>query len=49
MNRVKLALLASTSLCLSIGSSHAADLPVKAPVAPVVDPWVGWYAGGNLG
>jgi len=49
MNRVKLAMLASTSLCLSIGSSHAADLPVKAPVAPVVDPWVGWYAGGNLG
>ncbi len=51
MNRAKLALLASTSLCLSFGSSHAADLPLKAPVAPIaaVDPWVGWYAGGNLG
>jgi outer membrane immunogenic protein len=51
MNRAKLAMLASTSLCLSCGFSYAADLPLKAPVAPVaaVDPWVGWYAGGNLG
>jgi outer membrane immunogenic protein len=51
MNRAKLAMLASTSLCLSFGFSHAADLPLKAPIAPVaaVDPWVGWYAGENLG
>ncbi len=51
MNRAKLALLAGTSLCLSFGTSYAADMPVKARVAPVVvaDPWVGWYAGGNIG
>lgn len=51
MNRAKLAMLASTSLCLSCGFSYAADLPVKARVAPVAvtDPWVGWYAGGNIG
>jgi len=51
MNRAKFAMLASTSLCLSFGFAHAADLPVKARVAPVavVDPWVGWYAGGNIG
>ena len=51
MNRVKLAMLTGTSLCLSLGVSYAADLPVKAPVArPVItDPWVGWYVGGNVG
>jgi len=50
MNRMKFAMLASTSLCLSCGLAYGADLPVKAPVAPVVvDPWVGWYAGGNIG
>ena len=51
MNRAKLAMLASTSLCLGFNSSYAADMPLKAPVAPVAvsDPWVGWYAGGNLG
>jgi outer membrane immunogenic protein len=32
-------MLASTSLCLSVGVSQAAP----------VDPWVGWYAGGNIG
>src|SRR5690348_11725614 len=50
MDRVKLAMLASTALCLSCGLSQAADMPVKARVAPVaVDPWVGWYVGGNIG
>ena len=51
MNRAKLALLASTSLCLCWGSSYAADMPVKAHVAPIaaVDPWIGWYVGGNIG
>jgi hypothetical protein len=51
MNRAKLAMLAGTSLCLGFGPSYAADMPVKARVAPVVvsDPWVGWYAGGNIG
>jgi outer membrane immunogenic protein len=39
VNRAKIAMLASTSLCLSVGISHAAP----------VDPWVGWYAGGNIG
>src|SRR5215217_7917265 len=39
MNRAKIAMLASTSLCLSVGISNAAP----------VDPWVGWYAGGNIG
>jgi outer membrane immunogenic protein len=50
MDRVKLALLASTALCLGCGLSQAADMPVKARVAPaVVDPWVGWYVGANIG
>jgi outer membrane immunogenic protein len=51
MYRVKLALLASTSLCMGMGFSQAADIPVRALVvkAPIVDPWVGFYVGGNLG
>jgi outer membrane immunogenic protein len=51
MNRTKLAMLAGTSLCLSFGAAYAADMPVKARVAPVAitDPWVGFYAGGNIG
>jgi outer membrane immunogenic protein len=51
MNRAKLAMLAGTSLCLSFGAAYAADMPVKARVAPVAitDPWVGFYAGGNIG
>ena len=51
MNRAKLAMLASTALCLNFGVSHAADMAVKAPIAPVVvsDPWVGPYVGGNIG
>ncbi len=33
------------------GPVFAADMPVKAPVAPlpVVDPWTGFYVGGNVG
>ena len=42
MNSAKLAILTSTSLCLSFACAHA------APVA-VVDPWVGYYAGANIG
>ena len=51
LNSTKLVLLASTSLVLSCGFSHAADLQVKARVAPIAvsDPWVGWYAGANIG
>lgn len=48
-NRAKIVMLAGTSLCLSFASSQAADLPVKARPVAVVDPWVGWYAGGNIG
>ncbi len=40
MNRFKLATLAGTSICL--GMSQAA-------LAAPADPWVGWYAGGNIG
>jgi outer membrane immunogenic protein len=49
MRRIGLALLASTAL---VGSAVAADMPVKMPVkAPIVvyDPWVGLYAGVNIG
>ena len=50
MNHAKLAILASTSLCLGLSASNAADMALKAPRAPVVtDPWVGFYAGGNIG
>jgi outer membrane immunogenic protein len=32
------------------GAAFAADMPVKAPVAPpVLDPWTGFYLGGNVG
>src|SRR5271169_2124317 len=49
MRRIGLALLGSIAL---VGSAVAADLPVKMPIkAPVVvfDPWVGFYAGANIG
>jgi len=49
MRRIGLALLGSIAL---IGSAAAADMPVKMPVkAPIVvyDPWVGPYAGVNIG
>jgi outer membrane immunogenic protein len=50
MRRIGLALLGSIAL---VGSAVAADMPVKAPVykAPVmvIDPWVGPYAGVNIG
>src|SRR5215470_545404 len=43
MHRAKLALLAGTSLCLAMGSAHA------APPPPPFDPWTGWYVGANFG
>ena len=50
MNHARLAILASTSLCLGFSASNAADMALKAPRAPVaMDPWVGFYAGGNFG
>lgn len=45
-------LLATTVALFSFGcSANAADLPVKAPVAPVVVPfnWSGFYVGGTVG
>jgi outer membrane immunogenic protein len=39
-------------LALSVVSASAADMAVKAPVykaLPVVDPWVGFYVGANVG
>ena len=43
------ALLAAT-LFLFAGSAYAADMPVKAPVAPPPAPtWTGWYIGINGG
>lgn len=53
MSRTKLAILASTALCMGAGAARSAEIPVKAPVykAPVVvsDPWTGFYIGGNVG
>ena len=50
MRRFALALVASIAL---IGSTAAADMPVKMPVkAPVIVPmynWTGFYIGGNIG
>jgi outer membrane immunogenic protein len=45
MRRLGLTLLASFAL---IGSAAAADLPVKAPIAPVWI-WDGFYVGANVG
>ena len=45
--------LASAALMLATGSAFAADMPLKAPVAPlpVVIPynWTGFYVGINVG
>lgn len=54
MNRTKVAILASTALCLSLSlaqEARAADLITKAkPVAaPIADPWTGFYIGANAG
>src|SRR6185312_13174623 len=49
MRRFVIALAAGT---LMSGAAMAADMPVKAPLAPapmVVDPWTGWYVGGTFG
>ncbi len=31
------------------GAAHAADLPLKAPVANAVYNWTGFYVGGHVG
>src|SRR5215471_10722936 len=51
---MKKALFASVALiALGTGLASAADLPVKAPPAPVYAPpifsWTGCYIGGNIG
>jgi outer membrane immunogenic protein len=49
MRRLGLALLTSVAL---VGTASAADLPVKAPRAPIVAPvynWTGFYIGLNAG
>jgi len=50
MKLAKLAILASTSLCVCLEFAQAADMEMvrKAPIA-APDSWVGFYAGGNLG
>ena len=40
------------SLCASnfVQTASAADMPTKAPAAPIADPaWTGWYLGLNAG
>src|SRR5262249_60071547 len=48
MNKV---LLAGIALALGTGVASAADMPVKAPPAPLPPPfsWTGCYIGGNVG
>lgn len=49
MKNIMVAGLALVALGVA-GQAIAADMPVKAPVAPpVVDPWSGLYIGGNAG
>ncbi len=49
MKKVILTGLALAALAAT-GPAIAADMPVKAPVAPpVIDPWTGFYVGVNAG
>lgn len=52
MRRLGLGLLATTALAAcgaeALVGSPVAAAPYYAP-APAFDPWIGWYAGGNLG
>jgi len=47
MNKIVIVALALGSL--GSASAFAADMPVKAPPAPIVDPWTGFYVGVNGG
>jgi len=49
MKSLRNLLLASASSVVFVGSAAAADMPLKAPPAPVVWNWAGPYAGLNLG
>jgi outer membrane immunogenic protein len=45
-----LVIVSSIGLALASGSALAADMPVKAPLAPApIYSWTGWYVGGNVG
>jgi outer membrane immunogenic protein len=52
MRRLGLGLLATTALATcgaeALAGNPAVNPPYQAP-APLVDPWTGWYAGGNVG
>src|SRR6266481_5788257 len=44
--------LSVAALAITAAGASAADMAVKAPVyrpAPIVDPWVGFYVGANVG
>jgi outer membrane immunogenic protein len=51
MRRLSIAAIAAASTVAFIQIASAADLPVKAPAAPVAVPynWTGFYVGGNIG
>jgi outer membrane immunogenic protein len=51
MRRLSIALVATVSAVAFTQVALAADMPVKAPVAPVAAPynWTGFYVGGNVG
>jgi outer membrane immunogenic protein len=49
MNRFVVAALGATVTGLSIGTAAAADMPVKAPPAPILYNWTGCYIGGHAG
>jgi outer membrane immunogenic protein len=46
---MKRLLLAAVAITFAIGSASAADMPVKAPIAPPVYQWTGIYFGGDDG
>ena len=46
MQRNKVAVLASTALCMSLGFAQTADAQGRGPI---VNSWAGFYVGGNLG
>lgn len=49
---MKMFVVGSVALMATIAApAMAADMPVKAPLAPAASPysWIGFYAGGNIG
>jgi outer membrane immunogenic protein len=41
--------LSALAAFATINVAGAADMALKAPPPPPVDPWTGWYVGGNIG